>query len=122
MSSKTGPEGRSFPEKGSPEAGWSLANQTEMLDAWPVDLVPDCGRLRGCGYRWHRAKCVLRAGIWLVRAGMRLPTMADMHPYLGYDTDIGECIVRPTLTMVDSATTAVGTDVGDRTEKRKLVH
>jgi len=51
-------------------------------------------------------------------ADMRRPIMADTHHTMVTDTAIGECIVRPTLTMVVRATMAVGTGVGVTTEKR----
>jgi hypothetical protein len=44
--------------------------------------------------------------------------MVDTHHTMVTDTAIGECIVRPTLTMVVRGTMAVGTGVGVITEKR----
>jgi hypothetical protein len=44
--------------------------------------------------------------------------MVDTHHTMVTDTAIGECIVRPTLTMVVRGTMAVGTGVGVIIEKR----
>ena len=53
---------------------------------------------------------------------MHRPIMADTHHTMDTDMAIGECIARPTLTMVIRATMAVGTGVGVTTEKRLTLH